>query len=268
MKDVLVDALLGHLDEAIKQSQALGRPGAFAFDADGTLWSGDAGEDFLFALLERKLVLTEAMEALEREARSCGIDSTGLSATELARKLFDAYTAGAYPEEHICRVTAWACAGYTEASARNMAHGFLVDAKLPARILPETAEIMRFAAARGVSVYVVSASPEHVVAAGIRLAGLPCTRVFAATPQYALGRMIPRTNEPIPYGPGKRTILQAELAQTGGGELLAAFGDNVFDLPMLEVARFGVAVRPKKRLLDALSPGQDAALWHLLPSEA
>lgn len=263
MKDISLPAFLGQLDSAIKGVA----PGtvALAFDADGTLWSGDAGEDFLFALLERKLVLGEALEALTREAEKYGVACQGLSPTEIARALFDAYVAGRYPEDSICRVTAWSCVGYTEESVRRLAHGILVDAKLPTRILPETQEIVRFAASRGMPVYIVSASPEHVVRAGVSLCGFSCERVLAVEPEYVLGRMLPRTHEPIPYGAGKRKVLEREL-ESRGASLLAAFGDNVFDIPMLAHATYGVAVRPKKRLLDALSPAEEESFWHLLPA--
>ena len=261
MKAISVDAFLGQLDLAIKSTSS---QVAVAFDADGTLWSGDAGEDFLFALIDRKLVQSEAMEALEREALAYGVQSKGLSASLLVRSLFDAYVAGAYPEPHICRLTAWACAGYSEAMVRQMAHGILVDAKLPSRLVAETAEIVRFAEARGIPTYIVSASPEHVVTAGVKLLGLVHERVIAVEPHYAMGKMLPRVHEPIPYGQGKRSLLEAELK---GRTLVAAFGDNVFDLPMLAAATFGVTVRPKERLLSALGPGEEESLWRLLPPE-
>lgn len=264
MKAISVDAFLGQLDLAIKGTSAsLG----VAFDADGTLWSGDAGEDFLFALIDRKLVLSEAMEALEREARAYGVPSAGLSASQLVRALFDAYVAGSYPEDRICRVTAWACAGYSEASVRQMAHGILVDAKLSSRLLPETLEIMRYLEARRIPTYIVSASPEHVVTAGMKLAQLEGAyeRVLGVTPHYAMGKMLPRVLEPIPYGKGKRSLLETELR---GRTLVAAFGDNVFDLPMLAAATFGVTVRPKDRLLSALGPEEEESLWRLLPPAA
>jgi phosphoserine phosphatase len=54
---------------------------------------------------------------------------------------------------------------------------------------------------------------------------------------------------PIPYGPGKIHQLEARI---GKRPLLAAFGDNVFDVPMLEAARVAVAVDPKPRLLARL----------------
>lgn len=265
MKEILVATLLGQLDVAIKASAS---PVAMAFDADGTLWSGDAGEDFLFAMIARKLVLPEAAEALDREARSCGLSCGGASPTEVVRALFDAYVSGQYAEENICRVTAWACAGYDEESVRKMAHGFLVDAKLASRALPETQAIAAFAKERGVPIYVVSASPAYVVSAGLRLLGIECEGLLAVVPHYALGRMLPSCAEPIPYGKGKRTLLDATLRQASGRKLLAAFGDNVFDLPMLTAAEHGVAIRPKKRLLDALGPGDAESLWHLLPPEA
>jgi phosphoserine phosphatase len=39
-------------------------------------------------------------------------------------------------------------------------------------------------------------------------------------------------------------------AKLGARPLYAAFGDNVFDIPMLREARTPIAVRPKPRLVD------------------
>ena len=61
--------------------------------------------------------------------------------------------------------------------------------------------------------------------------------------------MQPTVIRPIPYGPGKLTQLEQHLE---GRTLLAAFGDNIFDVPMLEAARVAVAVAPKQRLLAEL----------------
>ena len=88
------------------------RPSALAFDADGTLWSGDVGEDvFRFAVGHGRL--REAARAeLERQAESRGFECfADVNAT--AQQLFEAYLAGRYPEREICELMTWCYAGHT-----------------------------------------------------------------------------------------------------------------------------------------------------------
>jgi len=72
------------------------RSNALAFDGDGTLWSGDVGEDlFRFAVGNGRL--REAARAqIEHEATTRGFDAfADLNAT--AEHLFEAYLAHRYP---------------------------------------------------------------------------------------------------------------------------------------------------------------------------
>src|SRR5687767_4915656 len=50
--------------------------GAIAFDGDGTLWSGDVGEDFFEALLASNRLTAAAGEAFAREAERERIDAS------------------------------------------------------------------------------------------------------------------------------------------------------------------------------------------------
>ncbi|HQP37486.1 MAG TPA: haloacid dehalogenase-like hydrolase, partial [Polyangiaceae bacterium] len=52
---------------------------------------------------------------------------------------------------------------------------------------------------------------------------------------------------PIPYGPGKVHALRDADPDF---RIAAAFGDNVFDLEMLQSSAIPIAVRPKTRLLE------------------
>src|SRR5690349_6659922 len=75
--------------------------GVLAFDGDGTLWSGDVGEDLFAALLATGKIEPLAHEALVREAASERIDTTG-DGVDVARRIHAAYLAGAFPEERVC----------------------------------------------------------------------------------------------------------------------------------------------------------------------
>ena len=61
---------------------------------------------------------------------------------------------------------------------------------------------------------------------------------------------MPHLAAPLPYLEHK---VHALTKVAPGRALLAAFGDNGFDLPLLTAARVAVAVRPKPALQVALS---------------
>ena len=85
----------------IEQEMAKNPGGALAFDGDGTLWSGDVAEDLFFTFLHHNDIREPAISALRREAEEFGIDATG-SAAVVARRIFEAYEKGIYPELRCC----------------------------------------------------------------------------------------------------------------------------------------------------------------------
>jgi phosphoserine phosphatase len=93
----------------------------------------------------------------------------------------------------------------------------------------------------------VSASPAAIVEAGLAAIDLHPSVIIAAESMRGGDRVPLEVDRPIPYGPGKVARLQARLS---GRPLVAAFGDNRFDIPMLASARVPVAVRPKMRLRE------------------
>jgi phosphatidylglycerophosphatase C len=224
---------------------AKARPSVVAFDGDGTLWSGDVGEDFFFGIIAAQAILPEAEVALRRTTASAGVTDTG-DASELARRLWDAYLAKQFPEQSMCEVMAWLYAGRTVGEAWALAATF-VPATFAERIHPEALAALQAARAAGHRTVVVSASPRPVVEQAAGALGFSSADVFAATPVIERDRVRPDVMRPIPYAQGKAIALTKAL---NTAPLLAAFGDNVFDTDMLALARWPVAVRPKQRLLD------------------
>lgn len=237
-----------------------------AFDGDGTLWTGDVAEGVWHAMLAEKLVRPEAHAALVREAESANLPTDG-DVHALCTRLYDAYVAGQFAEDRICEVQAWAFAGWTrpemdtfvdrvlfEPSAADIARG---RRSLADRFIPESVAILEAARAAGAPIFLVSASPKHVVERAARPLGLVPEQILGSRVLWDGDRVIADVERPICYGPGKVRALESVLA---GRPLLAAFGDNVFDVPMLHHARFGVMVRPKARLLAT----PDAASFTLL----
>jgi phosphoserine phosphatase len=226
-------------------------PTLLASDADGTIWDGDVGFDLFDALLAAQGVREAARDALAAEAREIGAADDG-NANTLAVRLYDAYKADRYAHDRAFAMMAWAFAGWAEDEVTAFATRVLDDGKIDARIRPELTAIFRWAEARGVDVYVVSASPIGIIRAAAPRLGVALDHVVAMTPATAGGTLLPSLAGPIVYGEGKLAAL--ERARPGAREaLLGAFGDSTYDAAMLRAARVPVAVTPAPGLV-ALAP--------------
>jgi len=225
------------------------RPSALAFDADGTLWSGDVGEDvFRFAVNHGRL--REAARAeLERQALSRGFPC-GSDANATAQLLFDAYLDGRYPEREICELMTWCYAGYSVPEMANLVREALIVAQHAQRLNEELRPILEFAREHQLRTIVISASPRTTVEVAASAWGFAPRDIAASTPRIVADVIAAEMAEPVPYGAAKCVAGRALL---GGLHWLAAFGDNVFDMDMLREAELGVAVRPKAALRARLA---------------
>ena len=254
-----VDEVLLRIEEAERRAPG----GAVAFDGDGTLWSGDVGEDFFAAAVASDRLTPLAREALAREAREHAVAvEEDLDAAALARRIHAAYMADAFPEERMCEIVTWVTAGWTVAELDAFCARVCEGLDLPSRLHPETIAVLRWADARAIPVHLVSASPRAIVAQAAKVVGIDPARIVAAREAVLGERVAPAAVRPIPYGPGKVTRLREQL---GPRPLHAAFGDNVFDAAMLREAAVPVAIRPKPRLVARAAevPG----LRRLLPPD-
>jgi phosphoserine phosphatase len=223
-----------------------------AFDGDGTLWSGDVGEDVFHRAVKAEALREPAKAELERVARQHGIDASG-SASQIARRLFDAYLSGTFPERDVCAMMSWCYAGWTLEELRAFSRRTFDDTHLPGRLYLGLDFVFELAKAHGVRVTVVSASPQVVVEEAAAQWGISRDDVVACRPAVDGERILPRLDSPVPYA-GEKPVALGRA--TNGRAILASFGDNVFDFELLRAARLAVAVRPK--------PGLRARLQDLL----
>ena len=224
--------------------------GVLATDGDGTLWSGDVGEDLWHAFLAHGDVRPEAHRAMVSEAEEHGVASHGAPVV-LAERLYAEYLAGRFPEERVCELMTWCFAGWTKSEVDAFADRVVASNGLAARLHREVGAVLAWAKGAGVETWLVSASPIAIIERAALVAGIAPTHIVAAIPEYETGRMVTRCVRPIPYGPGKVTNLLAHLERSGAPRpLYAAFGDNAFDVAMLSHAFIPVAVRPKPRLRE------------------
>lgn len=221
--------------------------GLVAFDADGTLWSGDIGMDVFDALLEAQGVREAAADALAREAAAAGIAASG-SPTEVARALGRAWEAGRYDEPRAFAMMAWAFAGWHGDEVAAFALRVFERTRLRERVHASLREVFAWVERSRVETLVVSASPEIVVRAALRHVALPLADVVAMAPRIEGGVLQPELGAPAVYGPGKVAAIERVRP---GVRLIAAFGDSGYDVAMLRAARVRVAVAPKPALREA-----------------
>jgi phosphatidylglycerophosphatase C len=233
------------------------KAGGIAFDGDGTLWSGDVGEEACEHAIERGAIQQAAREALEREARAFDLDTHG-SAGAIAKRLVEAFRSGHYPESRVCEMMVWCYAGWTESDVREHVRRTLASPESRVAAYRPLMPIIEWARQRGLRCIVISASPKLVVEEAARSLGFESDDVVAGQAYVSAGRIEPALASPIPYG---ETKAGSGRAVFGERPWLATFGDNAFDLEMLRAARLPIAVRPKQRLLELFGQLKDAIMF-------
>lgn len=240
--------LVERLDRALDE-----RPALLAFDADGTLWSGDVAEDVFGVAVRDGMLLPAAREQLAQRARLTGLSDAGDS-NALAGRLFGAYLEGAFPERDVCEVMAWCFAGWELAALEAWADDVLSRVDLEGRLRPSLMPVLEFARSRGVATLVVSASPGPIVRVAARRLDFVAEEVTGAEPEVQSGVLEPRLVGAVPYGADKRRL---GLERIGPRRWLGSFGDSPFDHELLMAAELAVAVAPKPGLLELLAAHPD-----------
>lgn len=230
------------------EALALAHPGGVvATDGDGTLWSGDVGEDLFHAFVERGRVEPACLEAMKRDAREHSLSDAG-SGPDIARRILAAYVDGRFPERRVCELMVWCFAGWTREEVAAFARDVVETRGLMGRLHDEVLRVLDRVRAAGIEAVLVSASPVAVVLEAGRRVGFGAAQIVAALPQSDGQVLLADVEHPIPYAEGKVQRLRERIGQER--LLYAAFGDNAFDVSLLASARVPVAVRPKPRLRE------------------
>ena len=190
-----------------------------AFDCDGTLWAGDAGERFF-----------------DWELRQGGIVSSALDKPMRAR--YAAYKRGEVDETTMCGEMVTMHKGVSEAKLMDAATRFF-DEFFVLQIFPEMQKLVRRLQENECEVWAVSSSNEWVIRAAMKHFGIPEDRILAAKVEVDDGIATDRLIR-TPSGPGKPQALR-EVARK---EIDAAFGNSRWDAEMLAMAKHAVAINP------------------------
>lgn len=198
------------------------KPLVAAFDCDGTLWSGDAGETFFDWEIKKGVVSPEV-------------------ATSMRARYAD-YKAGKVSEDDMCGDMVTMHRGLPESALMDAAEEFFNRA-FPGKIFPEMRELVQRLQKAGCDVWAVSSSNEWVIRAGMKHFGIPENRILATAIEIQDGIITGQLIR-IPSGAGKPKALREIVKQ----EVDAAFGNSRWDTEMLAIAKHGFAVNPNPDL--------------------
>jgi phosphoserine phosphatase len=194
-------------------------PRVAAFDCDGTLWSGDAGEGFFDWEIRTGLVSPEVGRAM--------------------RARYAEYKLGRVSEEEMCGEMVTMHAGISENTMTQAAEEFMTDA-FEGKMFAEMLDVVERLHSQGCDIWAVSSSNEWVIRAGIMQFGIAESKILAAKAEVESGIVTDRLVR-MPSGPGKPRALREVVS---GHALDAAFGNSRWDQEMLAMAERPFAVNP------------------------
>jgi len=193
-------------------------PRMAAFDCDGTLWSGDAGESFFDWELKQGLVPAEVGLAM--------------------RARYAEYKAGKVSENDMCGEMVTMHQGLSDAEMMQAATEFMAG-PFPGHVFSEMRELVHRLHENGSEIWAVSSSNEWVIRAGMKPFGIPDNRILAAKVEVENGVVTNRLLQ-MPSGPGKARALH----QVAAKNVDAAFGNSRWDTEMLAASRHPFAINP------------------------
>lgn len=193
-----------------------------AFDCDGTLWSGDAGESFFSWEIENGLIPSDI--------------------GRWAKERYSDYKAGLVSEEIMCGEMVTIHGGLSNDAVQKATDRYFDDA-LTAGIFPEMQALVRDLQRNGCEVWAVSSSNQWIIRSGMRHFGIPSNRILAAEVRVA-GDTITDELIRVPSGPGKPAAIKEVIARPPD----ATFGNSIWDKEMLEMAPHPFSINPRPEL--------------------
>lgn len=201
------------------------RPRVAIFDADGTLWENNSGEDFLEWSMQHKLVSDETAAWM--------------------RARYADYKTGKVGEAEMCGEMVTLYAGRSVAEMDAAAAQFVTEIVEP-NIFTDMMELTRRLSAQGTGLWAVSSTNEWVVREGVKRFNVPADHVLAGTAAIADG-VVTKQLTRMPSGDGKASALR-DVVVPRHGRMDAVFGNSIHDAAMLRMAENGFAVNPNPDL--------------------
>lgn len=214
-----------HIDQALNEG-----PGPYyaAFDADGTLWNTDLGENFFKYQIKNKLIpLPNDPWKFYRDMKS----------------QTDPRPAYLWLAQ-ICR-------NHSLETVLKWAEDALKELH-PLPIFEDQLQLIELLQKKNIEVFVVTASVRWSVIPGAKKFGIPESHVLGVQTQVKNGVITDQQDGPITYQPGK---VEALLLKTNGKKPLFCSGNSSGDIHLLEAATHGAlavrAVSPEHELFNA-----------------
>jgi phosphoserine phosphatase len=197
------------IQQKVREGLKSGAHPVAAFDADGTLWKCDMGENFFQYKINHKLVALP--DDPWAEYARLKDESHPKAYLWLAQILAD---------KPIHEVREWARAALTQFGPA-------------APIFPWMKDLIQFLKAEGVKVHIVTASITWAVEPAAHLMGIAPEDVIGIETYVRAGKVTTEQKGPITYREGK---VDGLLARTGGRHPVLAAGNTLGDLALLESA--------------------------------
>jgi phosphoserine phosphatase len=213
--------------DSFHQAALSSGPRTAVFDCDGTLWSGDAGYEFMVCSIETGLVSRNASDWIDSRYRL--------------------YRAGELSEVAICGEMVQLYTGLDESELRVAATRFF-RRHVEARVFPEMQKLIQALRSSGCEIWAVSSTNNWVIEEGVRDFGIPPERVLSARVAIEAGRITSRLIS-VPTDEGKSRALE----EVGLPHPDAVFGNSIHDAAMLAIARAPFAVNPTPALAELAS---------------
>jgi len=200
------------------------QPRIAAFDCDGTLWSGDAGEGFFSWELDDGLVSEEIVR--------------------WARPRYADYRAGNVPEDIMCGEMVTMHRGLRQEIVQQAADKYF-SLGVASNIFPEMRELVQSLHATGCDVWAVSSSNQWIIRSAMQYFGIPQDHILAAEAVVENGIVTDRLVR-VPSGPGKVEAIQSAINVPPD----CAFGNAIWDPEMLALSKHPFAINPNANLRE------------------
>jgi phosphoserine phosphatase len=187
--------------------------GDVVFDADGTLWRGDVGEDFLRFATHRKLLPGE----------------------------HDYATYEAHLERSPAYAYGWCVEilrGMPEPVLREHCERFFAE-RFAGRVFGFVRPLLERLRRSGLTPWVCSASPRWMVLPGAKALGIDDAHVIGVSCAVENGVLSGVVDQPVPVGPGKVTWLERR-----GVKPVLGVGNGDFDVDMLAASSRALVIAP------------------------